>query len=42
MNDKEELYEEESIEEKEVRVKVEYYLGLELLWILTNISSGPD
>ena len=21
---------------------MEYYLGLELLWILTNIVSGPD
>ena len=21
---------------------MEYYLGLELLWILTNISAGPD
>ena len=21
---------------------MEFYLGLELLWILTNISAGPD
>ena len=43
MTNRQELFDEQASEEdKQLKTQMEYYLGLELLWILTNISAGPD